>query len=187
MDSNNTKSRAPGALSIVQAFVNTLDVETGKDALGDVEQLRAWATDRDLAGHEDVAALVDLERAKQLRESLRALLEANNGATVDAQAVATLNEIAERAGLRVKVDERGGSHLESCAAGINGVFGRLLAIVYTSMADGTWDRLKACRCETCRWAFYDISKNHSGTWCTMAVCGSRVKARTYRKRRQAAS
>ncbi|HKC76276.1 MAG TPA: CGNR zinc finger domain-containing protein [Chloroflexota bacterium] len=48
-------------------------------------------------------------------------------------------------------------------------------------------RLKICRNETCRWAFYDYSKNRSGAWCTMAVCGSRSKARTYRQRRRQSS
>ena len=48
------------------------------------------------------------------------------------------------------------------------------------MADGTWRRLKACREDTCQWAFYDRSKNRSGTWCSMAVCGNRAKARAYR-------
>jgi predicted RNA-binding Zn ribbon-like protein len=43
--------------------------------------------------------------------------------------------------------------------------------------------MKACREHTCEWAFYDHTKNHSGTWCTMQVCGNRTKARSYRKRR----
>jgi len=61
----------------------------------------------------------------------------------------------------------------------------VLAIVAAAMAEGTWSRLKACRSEACRWAFYDHARNHSRTWCDMAVCGNRVKARTYRKRRRA--
>jgi predicted RNA-binding Zn ribbon-like protein len=60
--------------------------------------------------------------------------------------------------------------------------GAILAIVYQSMADGTWSRLKACRSDTCQWAFYDTSKNRSAHWCTMAVCGNRAKARAYRRR-----
>ncbi|HEX6654657.1 MAG TPA: CGNR zinc finger domain-containing protein, partial [Candidatus Limnocylindria bacterium] len=35
--------------------------------------------------------------------------------------------------------------------------------------------------------FFDRSRNRSGTWCTMAVCGSRMKSRSYRSRRRAAS
>ncbi|MGH2778535.1 MAG: CGNR zinc finger domain-containing protein, partial [Actinomycetota bacterium] len=31
-------------------------------------------------------------------------------------------------------------------------------------------------------AFYDHSKNRSGKWCTMRVCGNRAKTRAYRER-----
>ena len=52
------------------------------------------------------------------------------------------------------------------------------------MENDTWPRLKACRDDTCQWAFYDHSKNRSGHWCSMEVCGSRHKARQYRERRK---
>jgi predicted RNA-binding Zn ribbon-like protein len=42
---------------------------------------------------------------------------------------------------------------------------------------------KPCRNHPCRWLFYDHSTNRSGTWCTMAVCGNRLKARADRRRR----
>jgi len=51
--------------------------------------------------------------------------------------------------------------------------------------EGTWPRLKACANDTCQWAFYDISKNRSGRWCTMDACGNLMKARAYRRRRAA--
>jgi predicted RNA-binding Zn ribbon-like protein len=48
------------------------------------------------------------------------------------------------------------------------------------------ERLKIC--PNCEWLFLDRSKNRSRTWCDMAVCGNRVKARLhYRKRRMEAS
>ena len=70
------------------------------------------------------------------------------------------------------------------APGVDGALGRLLVIVYRAMETGTWPRLKACRSDTCQWAFYDHSKNRSGHWCSMAVCGSQHKARTYRERQR---
>jgi predicted RNA-binding Zn ribbon-like protein len=50
------------------------------------------------------------------------------------------------------------------------------------MSDGSWQRVKACRADDCHWAFYDFSRNRSGTWCDMAVCGNREKVRSYRER-----
>jgi len=43
--------------------------------------------------------------------------------------------------------------------------------------------LKACPREVCGWAFYDRSPNNRATWCSMRVCGNRVKAGSYYRRR----
>lgn len=40
-----------------------------------------------------------------------------------------------------------------------------------------WSRVKVCARDTGRWAFYDASRNRSGTWCSMQVCGNREKMR----------
>src|SRR5919107_902843 len=66
------------------------------------------------------------------------------------------------------------------------VVARLLAEVIWAEAEGKWERLKACRNEGCRWAFYDASKNRSGRWCNMDICGARHKMRTYRERKSGA-
>jgi len=76
----------------------------------------------------------------------------------------------------------GTSLLEPCAEGPDGALAALLAPVAEAMSDGTWARVKACRADGCRWAFYDFSRNRSGTWCEMAVCGNREKVRAYRER-----
>ena len=69
-------------------------------------------------------------------------------------------------------------------SGVTGALSRMLAVAYTAMADDTWQRLKACRYDSCHWAFYDHSKNRSRSWCSMKVCGNRAKARAYRERRR---
>ncbi|MCG3040358.1 CGNR zinc finger domain-containing protein [Streptomyces sp. S1A] len=67
-------------------------------------------------------------------------------------------------------------------AGVTGALGRCLAIAGRAAFDGTWRRLKVCPSEGCQWAFYDHSKNRSGTWCQMAECGNRAKVNAYRAR-----
>ncbi len=65
------------------------------------------------------------------------------------------------------------------ATGVDGALGRVLAVVYAAMQDGTFGRLKACRNHDCRWAFYDYSKNRSASWCSMQLCGTgQRRART---------
>ena len=61
----------------------------------------------------------------------------------------------------------------------------VIAVALTTMLDGTWRRLKVCR--NCQWAFYDTSKNRSGSWCSMQLCGNRLKTRAYRTRRRSAA
>jgi predicted RNA-binding Zn ribbon-like protein len=67
---------------------------------------------------------------------------------------------------------------------LDAALGRLASIVVVEMLQGRFGRLKACARDACRWAFYDHSRNRSGTWCAMAVCGSRVKVAKYHRRRR---
>jgi predicted RNA-binding Zn ribbon-like protein len=132
------------------------------------------------------ATRADLSRAIELREALREVLAAHNvGETAPADASRILDATARRARLRLHFEDGGGASLVPDAAGVDGAFGRLLAIVHDAIAQGTWSRLKACRDHTCAWAFYDHTKNHSGAWCSMERCGNRAKARTHRERHTA--
>jgi predicted RNA-binding Zn ribbon-like protein len=179
---------APDQLDHIRVFVNTFDIETRDDQLADPAALSAWLQDRDLLADGDTALSdADVRQARSLREALRKLLLAHNGAPLDPAAVDEVNAAAKSAELVVRFDEHGHADLAPVRPGIDGALGRLLAVVYRAMADGTWERLKACRDDTCEWAFYDWSKNRSGAWCDMAVCGNRAKARAYRERRPRSS
>jgi len=143
------------ALEAVRDFVNTADFEAGTEELAD-------------AG------------AREVREAIRVLLRAHTGVAVDVAAASdVLDRASRRAGLRVgfadgKLAFR--SHERSTVA-------RVLASVAAAMAEGSWPRLKACRSDTCQWAFVDGARNRSRQWCDMAVCGNREKARRFRSRR----
>ena len=185
MEAESGRPPAPGPLALVQAFVNTYDVEPHREELHSPEALRAWLVDHGLLHDGELLSDADLRRALEAREALRALLEANTAASVDAASVTTLNRIADGARLRVQFERDGRAQLAPVASGVDSALGRLLAIVYTAMAEGTWVRLKVCRNEACRWVFYDASRNRVGTWCSMAVCGNRHNVRAFRARRSA--
>lgn len=180
--SQATTNAAPGDLELVRAFVNTYEVDDDRDALSSPEGLGRWLGERGLLDPGYAPDDEDVTRAARVREALRQVLLANNGEDFDARAVDVLNEAGRRAGLVVTFDGDTNTRLEPAAAGVDRAVGRLLAIVNDSQREGTWGRLKACRNDTCQWAFYDHSRNRSGTWCTMAVCGNRMKARKYRAR-----
>jgi predicted RNA-binding Zn ribbon-like protein len=183
------REAAPGPLALVQAFVNTV-AEEGHfrwEAIGDTGSLSSWLEGRGLlAGGESVGE-ADVARAKEGRAALRSLLAANNGRGADPAAIRALNLAAERARLTVRFGADGRATLEPGAGGVDGALGRVLAAVHAGMEEGTWGRLKSCANATCGWAFYDRSKNRSGRWCSMEVCGNRTKTRAYRRRRQGAS
>jgi len=180
------QQEAPGELEHVRAFVNTIDLEEGTEELSGPDELAGWLAHHELAPAGLVATSPDVEHAVGLREALRAVLVAHNAdGFVHGDVGAALDRAAARSELRLRFDKTGSGTLEPEAGGVDGALGRLLAIVHRSAADGTWSRLKACRDETCEWAFYDHTKNRSGAWCNMAVCGNRAKARAYRERRGA--
>jgi predicted RNA-binding Zn ribbon-like protein len=176
---------APGELIIIQGLVNTLDIETGTDDIGTRESLKEWLVRHGLLRSGDRVSAADQKTALSLREALRSLLLANNGEKVPPSALKQLNRLLSKFPLAVTCDKDGKPSLSPYGRGMTGVFGLILSQVVLAVNEGTWSRLKACRESNCRWAFYDGSRNHSGRWCLMSVCGSRVKARAYRRRRSA--
>lgn len=151
---------APEPLRQVQLFVNSADRENG------VEWLPDWLAERGVEA--------ELERALELRESLRALVLANNALPLDESAVRVFNAAAAR--LRVELDEAARVRFTPIADPLD----RIVEITLAAMLDGSWSRLKACR--HCNWSFWDKSPNRSGTWCSMQLCGNRAKTRSYRRR-----
>ncbi len=170
---------APQPLRLVQSFVNTVDLENEREWLGDPAALAVWARGRNLAPAGTRYSRRNLKQALELREAFRALLAANRDRKRDAAALALLTETARAARLSV-VFEDGAPKLEPAANGIDGLCGQLVSVAVTAMLDGSWQRLKACR--NCRWAFFDESKNRSAHWCSMSLCGNRLKTRAYRRR-----
>jgi predicted RNA-binding Zn ribbon-like protein len=165
-------------LELVRDFVNTADLEDGEEKLADPRALQYWLVFHGLAELGDRASGADLARALEVREALRELLREHTGVEADGEAAsAVLDAAARNAGLSLRF-ARGSVEFAPARRGLGGV----LAAVATSMADGSWDRLKACRSDTCRWAFIDNARNHSRQWCDMKVCGNRAKARAFRAR-----
>ena len=114
------------------------------------------------------------------REALRHVLVEHD----DGDAVAALESAADGATLAVAFGPHGSATLRPAVGGSAAVIARMLAIMVRAQADGTWARMKACPADDCMAAFYDRSRNRSRTWCDMAACGNRAKARNYRARQR---
>ncbi|MGM9382184.1 CGNR zinc finger domain-containing protein [Streptomyces antibioticus] len=163
------RAPAPGGLALVESLVNTLDLESGADALDTVEGRARLGLSDD-----------ELPAARALRESLRATLLAHAGHPPH-RSVTPLGELLAAAPLRVTVDARDGS-ARLAPADPDPLLSRVAAAVAEALVAGTWDRLKACEATTCHWAYYDRSPAGRGRWCSMQVCGARAKMRRYRAR-----
>jgi predicted RNA-binding Zn ribbon-like protein len=176
------RAPAPEPLRLVQAFVNTVDFENGVEELTDPAAFAAALAGIGVLDPDERLGPADLEQGLRVREALRALLLGNNGLAVERSTLDTLEEATRRGRLAVRFDDEGRTRLLPEAGGVDGALGRIVGVVHTSMADGTWPRLKACPRHICRWVFYDRSKNRNSRWCAMSVCGNRVKTSRYRRR-----
>lgn len=181
---------APGALALVQEFVNTFfDLTPGRhgaDVLSSPAALACWLADRGLISPAARVRREDFERSLALRDALRDLLRAGtHGDRAAVAEMARLNGLARGASVEVRLERSGPRFVSAEEASVSGAIGVLLAIVAIAITDGTWSRMKLCPGRDCGWAFYDHSRNQAGRWCSMSICGGREKARAHYRRRQA--
>ncbi|HLX48232.1 MAG TPA: CGNR zinc finger domain-containing protein [Streptosporangiaceae bacterium] len=183
---NPDESRpAPVPLLLVQAFVNTWDAEHGTDLLDRAETAGPWLREAGLAATGASLGEPELRQAREVRESLRALLAHNGGGTRPAaEELVPLGALARAGSPKLSVDPAGHILLATEPQTLAGGLAGLLLIVRDAQQQGTWQRLKICRNPECRWAFYDRSPTRRGTWCDMATCGNMIKNRNFRARRK---
>ena len=172
---------APGALELVRQFVNSLDLDhPERDPFLTSASANGWLDEHGFDGISLEAG--DMPKVRDLREALRMELLSHAGEEA-AGSWTRLATLLHGAGLELVFDPREGMRLEASAeAGFPAIRGAIASRIYDAVRSEQWRRLKACRKETCLFAFYDRSKNGSGTWCDMAVCGNRVKAERRRAR-----
>jgi predicted RNA-binding Zn ribbon-like protein len=183
IDQPGARLPAPLPLRLVQSFINTNDIEAGRDALASSDGLRRWI--RTHGFDEPRVTEDDVARVRSIREALRTFAMANTDRRrAPAATLATLTAEAARADLRVRFDPDR-ARLATARTGVDAVMGEILAVTSEAMSNGTWERMKACRSDACRWVFFDRSPNRSANWCAMTICGTREKARTYYRRMRA--
>lgn len=177
---------APDPLRRVQALINTVDWESGRDRLATAGDAEPWLVHHDLLGADAAVSADDLRVLIEVREALRAIVIQNTDGTVPEAAVtAPLHAIAADVTLRASVGTDGRVDVAPVGGTVRDRLAGLLLVVQAAQRDGTWSHLKACANDECRWAFYDRSRNHGGTWCDMSACGNRLKNRDFRARKRA--
>lgn len=178
------RPKARGRLELLQRFVNTWnhDLPTEWDRLGTSAKAGAWLGEKGLISGSARITARDAVRLRELREVIRTLAVANNGATYPVARCLSRGPPGVRTrGARIGCDELGRTWLEPVRGGTDGAIATLLGILHEAMISGDWPRLKGCR--GCAYAFFDRSKTRSASWCPMSICGNRAKNRAYRRRR----
>jgi predicted RNA-binding Zn ribbon-like protein len=176
---------APESLALVQEFINThydLEVVHGAEVLHSPTAAAQWLSSRGVVAARPRLRKADVARLLVVREGLRSLAEANSGNPADATALARLNAAAHGASVEIRFTTELPEFVAGRESGIAAAIGVLLARTAAAIIDGTWARLKICPGDDCGWAFYDHSRNGSGRWCSMSVCGGRAKARAHYRR-----
>ncbi len=175
---------APGPLRLVQALVNTVERPDGADRLDDPADAHPWLVANKLMASSAPLTGADLALVVDVREALRALLIQNAGGPEPREdQLAPLHRIATAASARPTVGPKGQVALSVAGDDMPARLAALLLSIRDAQRDGTWSLLKACANDECQWAFYDLSRNHGGTWCDMASCGNKLKNREFRARK----
>jgi predicted RNA-binding Zn ribbon-like protein len=167
----------PDDLVQLVSLLNTVELEGDLDQLADLSGFDAWL---EAAGSRP-STQAELTTARQLRTALRALAAKNCGQTVDEAELADAARCVKRLPVSVQL-AFGDSAIVVGGKGAARTLGEVLASYARAVEQGRWSRVKLCASPTCRWAFWDGSKNGSRKWCAMSVCGSRAKMRDYRQR-----
>ena len=139
------RPKAPGRLETLQRFVNTYnkDFPPAWDRVGTPAKARAWLLQKRLVTAPVRITHADVDRLRELREALRALVAANHGTAVPREALETLRREGARARLRVGFGSRGATELEPVGHGADAAVATVLDILHEAQTSGVWPRLKA--------------------------------------------
>ena len=175
---------APPAAAVLRDFVNTLEPQVDEESLGSPGDLQAWLVGRGLLAASASLTATDLVAAVTIREGLRAVLLGHAGHAPDHDAIRALNRVLATIPVRLDFDETGYRLRGANETPFGQATAALADAIRRCSEDGTWRRLKVCARDTCRWAFYDASRNQVRRWCSMAGCGNHIKMRrAYRVRK----
>ena len=181
----------PADVPLLLAFANTLDersftrhgvIHTGGDELASAAGAQQWLARHRLPAPDVLLGSGELAELVSLRSGLRWALATKAGVRADAATLMDFNATRGQVPLVLDFGESGQPQLIPARGGAAAATALLAAKIAATAALGTWQRLRMCAASDCRWVFYDTSRRGGGRWCSMAVCGNRLKTRRYRQK-----
>jgi hypothetical protein len=163
-----------------------------KDRLGSVDESRRWLRDvldpPGLDGDALAQAAADLFWVDDLSaRDLRGVLDLRSDLERLVSGAGTLPTGPTLVRTTMEVNVAGELALHPAGRGTGWFISAVWVQVYLAQHGGTWRRLKLCHNPHCASAFYDRSKNNSGVWHDVRVCGNAVNLRASRARRRASA
>jgi predicted RNA-binding Zn ribbon-like protein len=155
------------------ALLNSTPVVDGvpADDLADPARARAW-----LAASGGLGTETELQHVLQVRQALQAVVRGQQPAAVLAP---ELQDV-----ISVPAIEDGRLTWTLDAAPDRELAVRAI-LAWDTLARQNPGRLRPCANEECRLFLIDRSKANAARWCSMAVCGNRMKARRHYQRSRA--
>lgn len=169
--------QTPPKIRLLRDFVNTYEPQVDGESLSDSSALKGWLVGQHLLAGEAEVSDADLAATLTVREGLRNVLLGHAGHEPDPQTATEFRSVLADLPLRLDFDAGGYRLVSVRRDDVGRALSELLDAVRQTSEDGTWSRLKVCARDTCRWAFYDASRNQVRRWCSMAGCGNHVKMR----------
>ena len=187
---------APEGLALVQDLLNTRAIGPhGSDLLASVDLARRWlheVLDARLVelGTPDSGAIdpgaAELSWVDELSDpDLRVLLELRSDLQRLVSGAGAPDTGPALVRTAMAVGPTGELALHPAGRALGWFVSAVWVQVYLAQQAGTWRRLKLCHNPPCGSAFYDRSKNNSGVWHDVRVCGNAVNLRASRARRRA--
>jgi predicted RNA-binding Zn ribbon-like protein len=180
-------------------FLNTRPVQNGEDVelLPDFDALLRWFKAADLLSSDEVANLwlqwgksaqarQVVEAMREIRERLRKeVLARERGGAVHRTAIDELNQQMAEHPMLTRLKASGGAPTTERwfdPRRPEDLFAPLAHSAATLFAD--LDRNRVRKCRHCVLHFYDTSKKGTRRWCSMGLCGNRLKVAAYAARQR---
>ena len=164
--------------------------ERRTDCLTDDESVVAWLKLAQLLPDDHTRAPAGLAKmARALRDNAQQLLDAAKAGTPADAAV--VNSVLEKGRPRRELawDDASGTFKVVKASRRDDAAGLLEPVAEAVVNLLTAEQLalvRQCEAHDCTLLFHDLTKSHRRRWCSMALCGNRMKVAAFRSRRKSA-
>jgi predicted RNA-binding Zn ribbon-like protein len=157
------------------ALLNSTPVIEGvpTDDLADPVRARAWLASTGGAGEEGAGAGQELRHVLEVRAALQAVVRGEQPPDVLAAFLRDAARVPDITGGQVAWTLRVAPERRLAVRAV---------LAWDALARQRPGRLRPCANDECRLFLIDRTKNNTARWCSMAVCGNRMKARRHYQR-----